>query len=182
MRDKALAVDCSAREPDPVLLAQLTALAAASTAPVVKPWWHRFTAKTGAAAVAGVLLISGATADAERGHVTPAPIAVTIVGSTNQARPHHKPVPVAATHSYAAVLPHAFIPMRHAGKRAGLRQRAHSKKKHQDGNSNGGGSGNGQGGVEFFAGLAPLQAFAAIQDAHGHPHSHARQQRAHSHH
>jgi hypothetical protein len=174
MRDKALAVDCPAREPDSVLLAQLTTLAAASTVPAVKPWWQRFTVKTGAAAVAGVLMISGATADAE--HAPPRPIAVTIVHvAPSHPAPQHKPARAVPAHTSTVVFHHAFASMRHAGKRAHLRERAHSKK-HQDGNSNGGGNENGQSDVQF-ARLAPTQVLNALQDAqgHSHPHTHVRQ-------
>lgn len=171
MRDKALAVDCPAREPDPVLLEQLTALAAASTASVVKPWWHRFTVKTGAAAVAGVLLISGATADAEHGK--PAPIAATVVGSPtpNPLAPHRKPVLAVPPTSFA-VLPSMVVPMHHAGKRAHHPRHA-LKKKHRDGNRNSGGSGNVQGGVQFARGIVTQAVAEPMQISQGHSHSHA---------
>ena len=175
MRDEALAVDCPAREPDPVLLAQLTTLAAASTAPVVKPWWQRFTIKTGAAAVAGVLLISGATADAEHLRSTP-PVFATIVGSTSHPAPHHKPVRIPAEQISPAVSPSLLSSVRHAGNRARHRQDAHTKK-HQDGNSNGGGSENSQG-VQFAQFVAP-QSPVTIQNSpnlqrrsHGRVHVH----------
>lgn len=188
MRDKALAVDCPAREPDPVLLEQLTALAAASVVPTAKPWWHRLTIKTGAAAVAGVLLISGATADAEHGSPTPAPIAVDIVGSTPQVTPpHHKALVQEAAAQASApaspvVSPRTLRSIRHAGKRAQLqqRQRAHSRK-HRAGSGDGGGSSSGNGSVGVqLARLAMPQASALAAPASapapaGHPRGHAHQ-------
>lgn len=84
----ALGVPCPARDPHPVLLEQLTRLAAASVAPTVKPWWHRFTAKTGAAAVAGLLMISGATADAQHSGPKPAAPAPAIAVAPLPVPPH----------------------------------------------------------------------------------------------
>lgn len=143
MGDKTLTVDCPAREPDPVLLAQLTALAAASIPPSVKPWWQRFTAKSGAAAVAGVLIISGATAVAQHAHLTPyarpaQPVVATIAGSTGRVAPRHKSLEIVAR----TISPTAAVPvlrsMHHAGERA-HRQHARTKK-HQEANTNRGGS------------------------------------------
>lgn len=171
MRDDRLAVNCPAREPDVVLLAQLTALAAASTTPAVKPWWQRFTVKAGAAAVAGVLLISGATADAE--HATPAPIAVTIVGTTTDghATPRHKRVHATTPHLSPVVSAGVFSRVRHAGKKAPHQRRHARNKKHQNGNSNGGGSENKQGGTP----PAVVAASPLLASGRSHSHAHSRQ-------
>lgn len=94
----ALGLACPEREPHPVLLEQLTQLAAASVAPPAKPWWHRLTVKTGAATVAGVLMISGATADAE--HAKPRmPEPRTVVGAAGPLAPHH-----VARHAHRAAI------------------------------------------------------------------------------
>ncbi|MGN6722307.1 MAG: hypothetical protein ACTHJM_06820 [Marmoricola sp.] len=176
MRDKTLAVDCPAREPDPVLLAQLTALAAASTAPVVKPWWQRFSVKTGAATVAGVLIVSGATADAEHAHHVPT-VEATIVATPSHPVTHHKRVRISANQTSPAVSPPVLSSVRHAGKRAHRTRHAHTKK-HQDGNSNGGGSENSQGDVQLARISAP-QSPVGVQDSqnmqgqsHGRAHMH----------
>ena len=179
MREKSLAVDCPAREPDPVLLEQLTALAAASTVPAERPWWHRFTVKTGAAAVAGVLLISGATADAEHGRARQAPIAATVVVSTPRAAPHRTLVHVAKPQTSVELSPVIFPrisgPIRHAWKRSQhLRKHEHALgQKHEKGKKNGGGSQDGQVGARLARLAAPaLSAAPRFSDGKSHEHQH----------
>lgn len=181
MRADALAVDCPAREPDPVLLEQLSALAAASIPPAARPWWQRFTVKTGAAAVAGALLISGATADAE--HRPPAPIAAPIVATPSHVTPapRHKASKPVTQNGYAPVSSPVVGSVRHAGNRAQHHAHGRNKKK-QDGNSNGGGSQNAQGQVPLERLATPLQ-MSSLQTLQplAHAHDHARH-RSHSHH
>jgi hypothetical protein len=180
MRDDALAVDCAAREPDPVLLEQLAGLAAASTIPTVKPWWQRFTVKTGAAAVAGALVISGATADAE--HARPTNLIATIPEPVTHAAPHHPtpkaPVPSASSPVWSPIGPS----IRHAENRA-RHSELRRAKKNQAGNSNGGGSQNSQGDDQQLSRLAaPVQAVITL-DLGGHPRGKAHKpQRSHTQH
>lgn len=185
MRNKALAVDCPVHEPDPVLLQQLTALAAASTAPAAKPWWHRFTAKTGAAAVAGVLLITGAVADAEHAKPVPAPARSSVGRPIPHPAVPGKPLQASTSQTYVRVPPVAprrtVGSMRHAGKWVHHRQHAHVKK-HREGRGNVGRNGNGHLGLES-ARVALSPAFAAVSNSTQHSPSRAPlPQRAHSQH
>jgi len=184
MRDDALAVDCPAREPDPVLLEQLTALAVASVAPTVKPWWQRFTVKTGAAAVAGVLVISAATADAE--HARPKSTLVVTAPAPSHVAPHHKSARAASVINASSPSLPVWSPrgvsMRHADSRMHRHEHSHGKM-NREGNGNGGGSQNDQV-TALVARLATsLQAVATQDDNHGHGHAHAhRGHEAHSRH
>jgi len=181
---EALAVDCPACEPDPVLLEQLTALASASTTPATKPWWHRFTLKPGAAVISGALLVSGAAAaDAEHARSKPAPVVATVVAAPKAAQHHPAPTFVTLSHPSFVVYRAATPRIRHAGARGHHRQHVHHKK-HQDGNRNRDGSGNSQVDVQAdrLLTLAPQAAASSLAPDLSTPGQGQRHQQSHSQH
>lgn len=87
MREPNIALGCPPVDPDPILLEQMTMLAAASVAPGSSPWWQRVATKSGAIAIASVMALSGA-AYATRGEL--APIVKSMTGGTeHHAVRHH---------------------------------------------------------------------------------------------
>lgn len=120
MRRPDIALGCPPIDPDPILLEQLTMLAAASVAPSSSPWWQRVATKSGAVAVAGVMALSGA-AYAARGELTP--IVKSIAGNADHHPVRHHVVrdlstPGPAVSSTTAVVPSASATPVHHGRRA----------------------------------------------------------------
>lgn len=176
----ALAVDCPAHEPHPVLLEQLTQLAAASVAPAAKPWWHRLSTKTGAAVVVGALMISGATADAQRALRTTPPQSVAAA------------IPLTLHKAARSSSPAVFVAPRWARHSAALKGRAkassaHSKNRHAKLNRQRGKANSHSESIETSVPLAPTAvpqaSLLASSTLPSGPHAHAHpQQRAKSHH